>query len=104
MSAMIEDQVSTLVPGMGGGFLDEDKRFNVTDAYVVSVSYQLSWRRWDFRVGGGSSPQPLAWTLQANDVSYRFGGRTRRTEAKSKKGWRRNKGDVTRKKDTEPAS
>jgi len=87
--------VDVVVPGLSGGAIDAQKKFSLADAYVVTLSYQLTWRKVDLRVGGGKSPSTLAWLLQANDVSYRFGGQTRSTERRYKRGWKRNRGDVT---------
>jgi len=87
--------IDVVVPGLSGGAIDAEKKFSVTDAYVVTLSYQMTWRKVDLRLGGGKSPSTLAWLLQANDVSYRFGGKTRSTERRYKKGWKRNRKDVS---------
>lgn len=55
---------------------------NVTDAYVASLSYQASFRNFDVRVGLGTSSLPGAWFLQATELAWRFGGETRRAEAR----------------------
>lgn len=55
---------------------------NVTDAYVASLSYQASFRNFDLRVGFGTSSLPGAWFLQATELAWRFGGETRRAEAR----------------------
>lgn len=69
-------------------------RFRVTDAGLVTLSYQASWKQVDLRIGAGLSSIPGAWAIQANELSYRFGGKTRRTERRQRKTWRRNKRDV----------
>lgn len=55
---------------------------SVTDAYVASLSYQASFRNFDVRVGFGTSSLPGAWLLQATELAWRFGGETRRAEAR----------------------
>ncbi len=86
--------IDLVVPGLSGGAIDTKKKFNVSEAYVVTLSYQLTWRKLDIRLGGGQSPSTIAWLLQANDLSYRFGGKTRSTERRYKRGWKRNGKDV----------
>ncbi|NCG19396.1 MAG: hypothetical protein GWP91_10345 [Rhodobacterales bacterium] len=90
----VQEQVALIVPGLSGGSVDQSAHYSLLDAYVLTASYQISWRRVDLRIGGGQSPSTLAWVLQANDASVRFGGKTRRHEAKSKRGWRRSKDDI----------
>lgn len=68
--------------------------FRITDAYMLSLSYQASWKQVDLRIGAGLSSVPGAWVVQANELSYRFGGKTRRTERRQRRTWRRNKRDV----------
>jgi len=82
--------------------LGMDKVFNksagtsspVAETYVASLAWQWSWRRTDLRVGIGHSNVPGAWILQSFDLSYRFGGKTRSTERRMNKTWRRNKSDT----------
>ena len=66
----------------------------VAETYVASLAWQWSWRRTDLRVGVGASNVPGAWLLQTFDLSYRFGGKTRSTERRMNKTWRRNKSDT----------
>lgn len=66
----------------------------VNETYVASIAYQASWKQVDFRIGVGMSSVKYAWLLQSTELSYRFGGKTRRTEARQKKSWRKNKKDV----------
>ena len=81
-----------------------DETFNVdtgtsspiTESYVASIAWQWSWRRVDLRVGAGISSVPGAWILQGTDLSYRFGGKTRSTERRMKRTWKRNKSDTQR--------
>ena len=91
--ASAREQIELVIPGFNGS-LETESRFNVLEAYVVTLSYQMSFRRLDLRMGGGSSPSTLAWVLQANDISTRFGGATRMKERRSKRGWKKNKDDV----------
>ena len=89
-------EVSEVLPPIAG--LDEalsyKGNFKVTEAYVASLAYQASWKQVNLRIGVGVSSVPGAWLLQANELSYRFGGKTRRTETRQRKAWRRNKRDV----------
>jgi hypothetical protein len=81
-----------------------DEAFNVdtgtsapiAESYVASIAWQWSWRRVDLRVGAGVSNVPGAWILQCTDLSYRFGGKTRTTERRMKRTWKRNKSDTQR--------
>ncbi|MCB9758342.1 MAG: hypothetical protein H6739_00740 [Alphaproteobacteria bacterium] len=57
-------------------------------AYVMSLAYQLDFRRLSFRAGVGLSSVPLAWTLRTFEVSYRFGGKTRIEERRQRQTWR----------------
>ena len=66
----------------------------IKETYVTSLAWQWSWRRTDLRVGAGLSNVPGAWILQSIDLSYRFGGETRRTERRMNKTWQRNKSDT----------
>ena len=66
----------------------------IAETYIASLAWQWSWRRTDLRVGIGHSNVPGAWLLQTFDLSYRFGGKTRRTEGRMNKTWRRNKSDT----------
>jgi len=60
-------------------------------AYQASLSYQLQWKHWQARAGLGTSAIEGAWLMQAFDLSYRFGGKTRREESQIRKGYRRNR-------------
>ncbi len=60
----------------------------------LSLSWQFSWNHLQARFGVGWSGAPFAWTLQAFELSYRFGGKTRVTEARMRRGWRDNKRDI----------
>jgi hypothetical protein len=89
-------EISEVLPPIAG--LDEalsyQGQFAVTEAYIASLAYQASWKQVDLRIGVGISSVPGAWVLQANELSYRFGGKTRRNETRTRKGWRRNRMDV----------
>lgn len=89
-------QISEVLPPIAG--LDEalsyEGNFSVSEAYIASFAYHAAWKQVDLRIGVGISSVPGAWVLQANELSYRFGGKTRRTETRTKKGWRYNRRDV----------
>lgn len=62
------------------------------DSYSFAVGYQASWRHVEARVGVGWSAVPATWLLQAFELSYRFGGPTRRHERDVRQGYRDVKG------------
>jgi hypothetical protein len=66
----------------------------MAESYMVTVSYQATFKKFDLRLGGGKSGFPLAWLLQANDLSFRFGGETRWKEARENRGWRADKREL----------
>lgn len=68
-----------------------DGRVPLGSNYTATASWQFSWKRIELRVGGGVSSVPGAWLLQSSELSYRMGGRTRATERRMSKGWRKNR-------------
>ena len=74
--------------------LSHQGKVPVKDTYVASIAYQASWKQVDLRVGVGMSSVKSAWLLQSTEVSYRFGGKTRRTESRQKRAWRKNNKDI----------
>ena len=74
--------------------LSHQGKVPVKDTYVASIAYQASWKQVDLRVGVGMSSVKYAWLLQSTELSYRFGGKTRRTESRQKRAWRKNKKDI----------
>ncbi|MEQ1570087.1 MAG: hypothetical protein ABMA64_30920 [Myxococcota bacterium] len=56
-------------------------------SYSVAFGYQGSWKHVDARVGWGFSAVRLTWVFQAFELSYKFGGETRRTEARIRRGY-----------------
>jgi hypothetical protein len=66
----------------------------MAESYMVTVSYQATFKKFDLRLGAGKSGFPLAWLLQANDLSFRFGGKTRWQEARENRGWRKDKREL----------
>lgn len=89
-------EISEALPPIAG--LDEalsyKGSFKPTEAYVMSLSYQANWKQVDLRVGVGLSSVPWAWLLQSTELSYRFGGKTRRTEHRQRRTWRLNRKDI----------
>lgn len=69
-----------------------DRWLKVSDVYAASIAWQFSWKHTDLRVGLPifSSPNPQ-WVFQALDLSYRWGGRTRREERELRQAYRDNK-------------
>jgi hypothetical protein len=81
--------------------MDADKEggpAKLSKSYIVSLSYQASWKHVDARIGYGASATPFAWLLPATDLSYRFGGKTRVSETRMTKTWLQNLADVQKAK------
>lgn len=81
--------------------MDADKEggpAKLSKSYIVSLSYQASWKHVDARIGYGSSATPFAWLLPATDLSYRIGGKTRVSETRMTKTWLQNLADVQKAK------
>jgi hypothetical protein len=90
----IEEGLSELPPILGiDGILQDESNLStsVLSSYVLSLAYQQSRKHLDLRIGLGVSSFPYAWLLQTFELSYHFGGKTRREESQLKKDWRRNK-------------
>lgn len=58
----------------------------IHQGYTVSLSYQVTFRNLQMRVGAGHSAVPWVWAAQAFDLSWRGGGPTRREERRLRKG------------------
>ncbi len=90
------------LPAIAGldSILGQDKAnapVSIANSFIVSLSYQLTFKHVDLRGGYGveSVPDPpFAWVLGAWDASYRLGGETRRSETRMKKTWLQNLRDV----------
>ncbi len=72
----------------------EENTSPVSESLVTSLAWQWTWRKVDLRVGLGWSSVPGAWILQSTDLSYRFGGKTRSSERRMNRTWKRNKSDT----------
>lgn len=91
LSGKASGNASIPLLGVGESF-QQDTSF--LQSWNATLSYQVTWKQVDLRLGGGYSAYPLVWLVQGNDVSYRFGGETRRTETKTKRGFRQNVKDT----------
>jgi hypothetical protein len=98
LGAMLHGDVSGTVafqPDAFGGVFGDD--LSLTDGrtwgpfttWNATLSWQFAWRNMDLRVGAGYSTVPMVWALQANDIAWRFGGPTRRAEARAARDSRR---------------
>ena len=67
---------------------------SASEAYLASLSWHSAWNHWEMRIGVGLSSVDYAWILQAMDLSYRFGGATRRGEWRIRRTWRKNREDA----------
>jgi len=82
--------------------LDGDIDFSVsyggvtspTKSYSLALAWQFSWKHIEARVGYGISAVPYTWIIGPFDMSYRFGGKTRRKQTKIKRGWKDNRKDL----------
>jgi len=74
-------------------FFSEGER-PISATYVVSASYQWSWRHVDLRLGVGWSAIQPQWVQQAIDLDYRFGGKTRSEERRIRKYWRKDRKNI----------
>jgi hypothetical protein len=72
----------------------EENTTPIAESLVTSLAWQWTWRKVDLRVGLGWSSVPGAWLLQSTDLSYRFGGKTRSSERRMNRTWKRNKNDT----------
>ena len=66
----------------------------IQQSYRATLAYQFSWQRVDLRFGWGFAAVPYTWLLQAFDLSYRFGGTTRRTEKVVRKNFKQDKDEL----------
>ena len=65
-----------LFPATDTGWLDP------ATSSIVTASWQLAWKHLELRLGAGVPITNFAWIVQATELSYRFGGKTRRAERK----------------------
>ncbi len=66
-----------------------------SETYSVAFGYMASWKHFEARVGLGVDAYPVpVWALQAFDLSYRFGGPTRRSEGDIRRGYRDQRRDL----------
>ena len=73
----------------------------IGEAYRASISYPLSWKNVDLRLGNGNSPISAPWVLQAFELSYRFSERTQTEERGIRRGYREDKTQIERGADRE---
>ena len=59
--------------------------------YGASIAYQASFKRAYLRLGMGYSTIPYAWLLQSIDLTWRWGGQTKRRANELEKIWELNK-------------
>ena len=59
--------------------------------YGASIAYQASFKRAYLRLGLGYSTIPYAWLLQSIDLTWRWGGQTKRRANELEKIWELNK-------------
>jgi hypothetical protein len=87
ISPIADDFMSLLIPGSSAREFQQTTSGPLS-SYVLSLSYQMSFRQLAVRLGGGAGATPLTWIPQANDVSWRFGGKTRARTRRTRRGWR----------------
>ncbi len=76
--------------------LDQDGFISPLDAGMASIAWQFCWEHWEARAGAGVSSLPGAWVLSTWELSYRFGGKTRRKEQRMLDTWQKNKEDIAK--------
>lgn len=69
----------------------DNSSLSVFNTYSVSLSWQFQFGNVDVRLGGGYSAVPWVWAVQANDVAFRAGGRSRKEQRQLVKAWRQQK-------------
>ncbi len=80
--------------GLQEFFTEGERPFGAS--YVVSASWQWAWKHVDLRLGLGWSAIQPQWLLQAVELDYRFGGKTRTEERRIRKGWRQDRESIDR--------
>jgi hypothetical protein len=97
-----EEDLPAQLQGGGELMVGEGQWLPVDKTYRASLSYQVSWKRVDARLGIGVAGKslPYSWIEQSFDLAYRLGGRTRHTESKIERGFRRNTRDLRKGGDT----
>lgn len=73
--------------------VDESGPTPITETYAASLAYQASFKNADLRLGIGWSADRVSWLVQAFELDWRFGGKTRVEERKMRTTWRRNRRD-----------
>jgi len=86
-----ESSVPPLLAGVSDIAAAEDGWQPVTQTYSLSGAYQMDFKRLSVRLGIGISKPRLAWALSTAEVSYRFGGKTKRDERVQRRTWRKNR-------------
>jgi hypothetical protein len=85
----------TSIPPLLTGAYDlveaEDGWQPVTQTFSLSGAYQMDLKRLSIRLGLGISRPRMAWLLSTAEVSYRFGGKTKRDERVQRRTWRRDR-------------
>jgi len=79
----------------------ESVKASMAATHTTTLSYQATWKQLEMRLGLGYAPErPAAWLMQAYELSYHFGGKTRSEERRMNRGWRRtkNKTDAPKKR------
>lgn len=86
-------QTTLTADGETARLLDEDLAGFVdpSQAYLATLSYQATFRTVDLRVGIGVPFDNPAWALQAFELAWRFGGKTRIHEAKLQRAYKKNR-------------
>ncbi len=96
LTGIAEEDLPPELQGTGDLMVGEGQWLPIDKTFRASLSYQVSWKRVDARLGIGMAGKslPYSWVEQSFDLAYRFGGRTRHTESKIERGFRRNTRDL----------
>ena len=83
-----DDSVPPVLTGVYELTQSPDGSQPVTNSYSLSGAYQMDLKRLSVRLGVGISRPRFAWVLSTAEVSYRFGGETKRDERLQRRTWR----------------
>lgn len=100
MAEPFNPQLLPEVFGIQEFFTEGERPFGAS--YVVSASWQWAWKHVDLRLGLGWSAIQPQWLLQAVELDYRFGGKTRSEERRIRKGWRQDRKSIDRPDEATP--
>jgi hypothetical protein len=90
VTAVVDGEVIELPPilGLDELVVDAEGASALGATWQASLAYQATFRYMQVRLGWGVSAEPWTWVPNTLDMSWRFGGPTRREEAAQWTRWR----------------